>query len=113
MISREVRSAAGGRLGLVAFGEQDKSRFLFIGLELTEPMRSQALGAEIDGHRLAKGDIACRGTDTFCSTTIAVDGALLKKLLSGSVLTVVDRSSKKVLLSIPLGGFAHMLAKAL
>jgi hypothetical protein len=110
---REARSAAGQRLGLVALGEQESSRFLFVGLELAEPARSQALAVEIDGQRLAKGEVSCRGGDTFCSATIAVDRELLKRLSSAHVLTVVDRSSKKTLLNAPLDGFAEMRAYGL
>jgi invasion protein IalB len=113
MMRREVRSAAGERLGVVAFGEEQSSRFLFVGVELGKVANSKALVAEIDGKRLVKGDVACRGGDTFCSATIAVDGALLKKLLSAHLLTVVDRSSKKILLSVPLDGFAQVHAYSL
>ena len=113
MMRREVRSAAGERLGIVAFGEEQSSRFLFVGLELGQAANSQVLAAEIDGKRLAKGEVACRGHDTFCTAAVAVDGALLKKLLSAHVLTVVDRSSKKILLSVPLDGFAQAHAYSL
>jgi hypothetical protein len=94
-------------LALVSFGEQENSRFLFIGLELAEPERSQVLAVEIDGRRLSKGDVACHGRDTFCSAAIAVDGTLLKRLLSARMLTVVEPSNKRVLLTIPLDGFAQ------
>jgi invasion protein IalB len=104
VISREARSPAGKRLGLIVLGEQENSRFLFIDVERSQTASGPPLVAQLDGRPLRNGDVVCRDGDAFCSTTMAVNGKLLKSLSSGRELAVVDLSNRNVVLRFPLGG---------
>jgi invasion protein IalB len=110
---REVRSATGKRLGLIVFGEEESSRFLFIDVELAKPASDQHFVVDIDGRRLAGADVTCRSDETFCSVTIAVNGRLLKRLAAGRILSIADPVSRNIVLRFPLDGFAYMHAYGL
>jgi hypothetical protein len=110
---REARSTTGERLGLIVFGEQESSRFLFVDVELAKPASNQHFVVDIDGRRLDGGDVACRSDETFCSVTLAVNDRLLKRLAAGRILSVEDPANRSVLLRFPLDGFAYMHAHGL
>ncbi len=109
LTSSEARSAAGKRLGLIVFGEQEGSRFLFIDVELAKPASDRHFVADIDGRRLPGGNVVCRSDETFCSATLAVNSRLLKRLTAGRILAVADRVNRNVVLRFPLDGFAYFV----
>lgn len=107
---QEVKSAAGGRLGLIAYGEEGTSRYLSVEVELAMPGKGQSFVIRIDGRPLANGAVTCRPDESFCSATIVVSRKMLARLERGRMLTIEDRERHEVELRFPLDGFAHARA---
>lgn len=104
----QARSVSGELLGSVLFGQEESSRFLVV--EALRSMDRMSLMLTIDGVPISKRPIACRAGDQFCSVVLAVDNALLKRLMNGGALTVEVQGVTR--LRFPLRDFAqsrHML----
>ena len=107
---QEAKSAAGRRLGLIAYGEDGAARFLSVEVELAVPGEGRSFVVRIDGRAVAKAAVTCRPGEPFCSTMIVVNGELLARLKSGRLLTIENRAGNAIALRFPLGGFAHARA---
>ncbi len=107
---QEAKSAAGKRLGLIAYGEDGAARFLSVEMERATSIEGQSFMIKIDGRPLENGAVTCRSGELFCSATIVVNGKLLARLNTGRTLTIEDRTGNEIELRFPLGGFAHARA---
>jgi invasion protein IalB len=113
MIAQEAKSAAGKRLGLVAYGEDGADRFLSLDVELAAPGEGQSFLVKIDGRPIAQGAVICRPGESFCSSTIVVPRKLLAQLKSGRILAIENRAGNEIELRFPLDGFAQARANLL
>lgn len=111
---REARSGAGQRLGFIVFGEEDRSRFLYLEVDLTKKSRSDSsLIATIDGVTVSNGSLICWLGDAPCSTTLVADRNLLGRLAIGRVLAIEDQSHHETILRFPLTDFEQARVKLL
>jgi hypothetical protein len=112
-IRREARSGTGGRLGFIAFGQGETSRFLLIEIAFPAPTPELSLVIKIDSELIAAdGELTCWRGDLFCSTTMLVDEGLLNRLASGHLLTVETRQHE-VKIQFPLTDFRRARAQLL
>jgi hypothetical protein len=108
VMRREARSVTGERLGFIAFGQGEISRFLFVEIDLPASAGELPLVTRIDGDLIANGALRCQETDSdsVCSTTVAVDDGLLRRLAGGGVLAIVTRQHE-IKMRFPLKDFGH------
>ena len=113
IMSREARSAAGRRLGVLGYGEADTARFLFVEADLIGSPVEPALVARLDGKVVSNGRLTCRDGNAVCFTTIVVDNGLLERLAHAAALVVEERTGRRAVLQFPLAGFAQARMKLL
>jgi hypothetical protein len=105
---REARSTTGQRLGVLVYGEEERSRFLFVGAERPNLTKAPAFSVEIGSSVQADGKLDCEDAAPDCSAVITVDDRVLKDLMAEGQLIVNDRDHP--VLRFPLAGFTRARA---
>jgi hypothetical protein len=102
---REAHLQSGQIIGLIAFGQNENSRYLFVEVVQRTSKTETPPTVTIDGRALANGTLVCRVARP-CTTTISVSDALLMRLIAGTVL-IVETSQKDIVIGFPLKDFSR------
>jgi len=102
---RDARTTGGRQLGCIVFGWDETSRYLLVEVELPASASEGSLVTTIDDTIVAGGELFCRSNGSCFSATIVLDAALLKRLASGTVLTVRTQRKHEIKIQFPLYGF--------